>query len=111
MQQPRSGYPLAVDIWAVGIILYTIMTSKHPFFLPKSSERTSKMNGSWGTTTVNLMSLRNYVNGAPLPTEDLRANGVSNEGIAFVNQLLLVDPKNRVSATDALNEAWIIRRS
>lgn len=66
------------------------------------------MNGSWGITTINLTTLRNYVNGVPLATGDLRENGLSDEGIAFVKRLLYVDPKDRVTASDALHEAWVI---
>lgn len=66
------------------------------------------MNGSWGITTINLTTIRSYVNGIPLPTQDLQANNVSSEGIAFVKQLLHVDPGERVSAADALYNVWII---
>lgn len=106
--QPISQYPKAGDMWAVGIIIYQLMTSKHPFFLPKTGETPSKMNGSWGITTVNLTTLRDYCNGTPFPMEDFRINNVSAEGIALVKRMLRPDPKERVSAADAMEDEWFV---
>lgn len=106
--KPRSQYPKAGDVWAVGIIMYQLMTSKHPFFLPKAGETLSKMNGSWGITTVNLNALRDYCNGAPFPMEDLKISGVSVEGVGLVKRTLRADPKERVSAANALEDEWFV---
>lgn len=106
--EPRTRYAKAGDVWALGIITYQLMTSKHPFFLPKAGETPSKMNGSWGITTVNLTTLRDYCNGAPFPMEDLTITGMSVEGVGLVKRMLRADPKERVSAAEALEDEWFV---
>lgn len=40
--------------------------------------------------------------------EDLKISGVSVEGVELVKRTLRADPKERVSAADALEDEWFV---
>jgi len=76
------------DIWSVGIILYTLLTSEYPFSGCNDKDIFEKI----------LKGDINYNN------EGL--NKVSSEGIKLLKKLLTVDSKQRISARDALHDIW-----
>ena len=82
-----DGYTEAVDLWALGLIVFLALTGKHPF--PKRS-------------------LRKYIKEkSSFPADVLRAHGVSSEGCDIVERLMAVIPKDRLTAKEALGHKWI----
>jgi len=79
-------YTNAVDIWALGCIVYRIMTRAVPF--------------------PSLLSLRNYTN----YNEELlfKVPSPMAEAEAFVRKLLNPHPAKRPTASAALEHSWVI---
>jgi len=85
LDSETSGYTNAIDIWALGCIVYRIMTRAVPF--PK------------------LHSLRNYSNSkAELHFE---VSSPMAEAEAFVRELLNPYPFKRPTASAALEHSWV----
>jgi serine/threonine protein kinase len=81
-----SEYTNAVDIWALGCIVYRIMTRAIPF--------------------PDLLSLKNYAGGrARLLFE---VSPPMNEAEVFVRELLIPYPAKRPTASAALEHSWLI---
>jgi serine/threonine protein kinase len=86
LNKETSEYTNAVDIWALGCIIYRIITRAVPF--------------------PNLLLLRNYSNyneellfDVPSPTAEAQA---------FVRKLLTSHPAKRPTASTALEHSWVI---
>ncbi|KAJ5461269.1 Tetratricopeptide-like helical [Penicillium daleae] len=77
----------ATDIWALGEIIFEILT-KRPTF-------------------ANLGSLAGYKRPEQFPINLLTDANVSREGIDFVISLMHPDPKDRITAVSALSDIWI----
>lgn len=84
----KGGYGPAVDIWASGVVLYIMLCGRFPF---------------WGKTDIEYM--RSLSRGPCMVGEGW--NEVSEEGKSFLKLLLQVDPKRRLSATQALGHPWL----
>lgn len=81
-------YTNAVDLWAVGCITYRIVTGVVPF---------------------SARSLMKYCDDKSLfPYDSLLDSGVKSLVSGFIRELLAPYPKERPSASQALNHAWII---
>jgi len=81
-------YTNAVDLWAVGCIVYRLVTGIGPFPQGKS--------------------LIQYCGDESLfPNDLLIKSGVTNSISDFLRQLLAIDPKKRLSAAKALQHHWI----
>lgn len=81
-------YTNAVDLWALGCIVYRLITSNIPF--PQGT------------------SLIRYCRGELLfPDDPLIKCGVTDSGSNFLRQLLAINPKERLSAAEALQHHWI----
>ena len=82
-----ATYTSAVDLWSLGVLVYSLLTSRVPF-------------------SSNL-DLRNYCRSCtPFPSQPLLDKGVSERGQDFVEALLNPDPPARLSATNALKHLW-----
>ena len=82
-----SEYTHAVDIWALGCVVYKLWTNKVPF--PSYS---------------NLRPLQRYCSGRnPFPSEALTSVGCRDEEITTIQALLHVEPSERPSAQEALD--------
>lgn len=80
-------YTNAVDLWAVGCITHRLLTSKVPFLPGKS--------------------LTQYCEGiSPFPNGPLVKCNVTDSGSKFVQELLVISPKERLSAAQALQHHW-----
>jgi serine/threonine protein kinase len=80
-----SEYTNAVDIWALGCIVYRMMTQSVPF--------------------PDLLSLQNYVGGKlALSFDNLPSMA---EAQAFARELMNPDPDKRPSASLALERSWL----
>ena len=82
-------YTNAVDIWAVGCIVYRLITGGVPFPPGKSLIR--------------------YCDDKSLfPYDALFDSGIRSEGSRFLRQLLRVMPHDRPTASEALKHPWVI---
>jgi calcium-dependent protein kinase len=81
----RKGFSEKVDIWAVGIIFYRLITGIVPF--------TSRVD-------MNPRQLPAIFRG---PCWCVKSERVKE----FVQRILEIDPKKRLSAKDALRDGWV----
>jgi serine/threonine protein kinase len=84
-----SGYTNAVDIWAAGCIIYRLIAGHAPF--------------------PQIKALVKYCEDESLfPYDDPFGSKAEKEGSSFIRQLLVSDPNNRPSASQAAKHTWII---
>jgi serine/threonine protein kinase len=86
-----SEYSNAVDMWSLGYVVYYIAARKVPFLTPRDTGR--------------------FCQRILLFPEELLATRISEAGIGFVKYLLIPEPASRLSAENALKDAWIIMSS
>ena len=85
----KRSYGKECDMWSVGIIAYFLLTSRMPFHAKSDKEIFQKIiNGEYRF---------------PAWTE----TGLSEEAKDFIDELIVVDPKRRMTAKQALNHIWI----
>lgn len=107
-----KGYTKSVDMWALGVLLYEMMTSKLPFQADDTSntfcsEDATMMNEVAEGPTMDFAKLLHYCNGSStFPIEPLQET-TSTAGVDFVKRLLAANPKERISAPNARNTQWI----
>lgn len=85
-----QGYSFACDLWSVGVILYVLLCGFCPFY----DECTPALFGLITSGTYTF----------PTPFWD----NISDDAKDLVSKLLVVDPKNRFTATQALEHRWIV---
>jgi serine/threonine protein kinase len=84
-----SEYTNAVDIWAAGCIIYRLIAGHVPF--------------------PQIKALVKYCENEFLfPYDDPFGSNAQKEGSSFIRQLLVSDPNNRPSASQAVKHTWII---
>lgn len=82
-------YEVNVDLWSIGVITYVLLCGFPPF---------------WGETQKDLFdNILSATYDFPSPEWD----DVSDEAKAFVKNLLVLDPKGRFDAEQALEDPWI----
>lgn len=87
--QPAEGYTIAVDMWSVGVIAYVLLCGFCPFYhqhMPTLFEKIRR-----GAFTF------------PSPYWD----NVSPSAKDFISKLLVVDPKARWTALQAMGHEWL----
>ncbi|CAI5972896.1 unnamed protein product [Closterium sp. NIES-64] len=87
----RKPYGVQVDMWGLGVILYTALSGFMPF---------------WGTTDEELFV--RILRGRP----DYRSDpwpSISDEAKDLIRWLLTIDPPRRATAEAALAHPWILR--
>ncbi|KAL7554246.1 hypothetical protein ACHAWF_017664 [Thalassiosira exigua] len=123
----KRSYGKECDLWSTGVIAYFLLTRRMPFNAKTDAEILQQI-GEWCRGGVHRQSLiissallmarlwnplarfvrpaaGNY--GYPAWTE----KGLSEEAKDFVDRLLVVDPKRRLTARQALSHLWIRRNS
>lgn len=85
-----SYYDEKIDLWAAGCVLYTMLSGVMPFF----DENLPRLHKSIRTGTYDLKS-------EPWPS-------ISDCAKDLIKKLICVDPKERLSANEALMHEWII---
>jgi calcium/calmodulin-dependent protein kinase I len=84
-------YDEKVDMWSIGVILYVVLVC-YPPFLEESQERQSQK--------IMTADYQFY-------DDDWRS--ISQEAQDLIRRLLVIDPAERLSATQALEHSWIKR--
>lgn len=91
MDEESSAYTNAVDLWALGCIIYKLYTHQVPF-----------------PTRDSPMPLKRYSMGIrPFPVELLKEKGVGMASVKFLMRLLEPRPARRLTAQEALDAAWL----
>uniref|UniRef100_A0A3Q3WF38 phosphorylase kinase n=1 Tax=Mola mola TaxID=94237 RepID=A0A3Q3WF38_MOLML len=88
MDAGHAGYGTAVDIWSAGVIMYTLLAGSPPFWHRKQM-------------LMLRMILAGEYNFLSPEWED-RSDTVKD----LISRMLVVDPKQRFTATDALNHPF-----
>lgn len=85
-------YDKSVDMWSLGVITYILLTGFFPFYDPKRDP------------AVLFRKIQNV----SYDWEDCPE--VSNVGKDFVAKLLVLNPKQRLTAEEALNHPWVSKK-
>ena len=88
VDEENTQYTNAVDVWSLGCICYRLLTLERPF-----SKMTALAPYCWGKKE--------------LPIDALHKATVSNEGVAFIKNLMAPQPSDRMSAATALESSWL----
>ncbi|KIN08060.1 hypothetical protein OIDMADRAFT_96882, partial [Oidiodendron maius Zn] len=86
LKLPNAEYTNAVDLWSVGCIAYRIIAGFPPF---------------------DISTLGQYYRGKSFPRNHEFESRIRSSGSKFVQELLAADPKERLSAPEALNHIWV----
>ncbi|GIZ43255.1 hypothetical protein CKM354_000648700 [Cercospora kikuchii] len=83
------SYSNAVDIWALGVITFFMLTTQLPF------------------SAMNLRPLKRYVRGKTVfPMEGLRKVNISDSGCTWIESCMAPFPHDRPSAGSSVHERW-----
>lgn len=107
----RKSYTNAADLWALGCLVHEILTSEIPFLYREVDFGTivSGLELEETAQALDQTLLYEYCYGiSEFPTASLDKSVIGKEGIDFVKRLLVVDPKCRPSASDALKSPWLL---
>jgi calcium-dependent protein kinase len=85
-----DDYNEKCDIWSCGVILFILLTGKAPY-----SGKDAKM-------------ILHLIKTAPLQIDREQVPNVSDLCLDLLQKMLQVDPKQRISAKEAVNHSWIL---
>lgn len=113
--EAREKYTNAIDMWALGCIIYEMLIST-PIFsqLPTSTDNTTSITTISGTTNKKPIFDHNllwmfYLGGVAFHIEKLQQAQASSKAIE--QSLLCVVPEERLTAASSLQAPWIIEES
>ncbi|KAK3730270.1 hypothetical protein QZH41_016452, partial [Actinostola sp. cb2023] len=88
----KEPYGRAVDVWACGVILYILLVGYPPF---------------WDDDKEKLyMQIKAGSYDYPSPEWD----SVTKEAKDLIDKMLIIDPRRRITASEALKHPWIVNR-
>jgi serine/threonine protein kinase len=97
--RPQQPTP-AVDMFAVGVIMYTILTGTHPFDRTNQATDQAIMHAVVASIS-DPDFLSKYV-------FDNRTEGLSRSSLALMHNLLQPNPKDRMTSTELQQHPWIL---
>jgi calcium/calmodulin-dependent protein kinase I len=89
----HEAYSSQVDLWSVGVIVYILLCGFPPFYGDNDAQLFKRIKSG----TYKFLA----------PYWD----PISPEAKDFVKNLLIVDPRKRMTAAEALNHKWLARRT
>lgn len=87
----NNNYDNKCDIWSSGVIMFVLLTGTIPFAGNSNQEIIKKVKS--GIIKYNHPIWKN----------------VSKDALSLIKRMLVVDPKERISAEESLNDLWIIK--
>ena len=85
-------YNEKADIWSLGIVMYILLTGKAPYF------------GNDDERIINQAKKGVFNRKLLIETK------VSKQALNLIDKLLTKDPRQRLSAADAIKDPWITKR-
>lgn len=107
-------YTNEIDIWALGCIVHELLTGEIPFLDSKEyfvTESTESESDDAPMPQTDVGALKEFCDGlTEFPSDGMRRSGVSDAAEECVRSMLVVIPKFRVAAKDALQSAWLLEQ-
>lgn len=100
-------FTFALDIWSLGCLVHELLTSQTPFRdAPQAPDDESGFTIA-GTEVDMALYFKYCQETTTFPTEVLHNSQVDQLGINFVKHLLVVNPHERATVADALQNPWL----
>mmetsp|Transcript_10199 Transcript_10199/g.13923 ORF Transcript_10199/g.13923 Transcript_10199/m.13923 type:complete len:293 (-) Transcript_10199:257-1135(-) len=96
----RRDYSFPCDLWSVGVVVFNLLSGRKPF------PGDSKLQGVY-----HALDILQLVGRSPVPFNGLWWDSLSSSVKDFLKRLLHKDPKQRMTAQDALIHPWIVGSS
>jgi calcium-dependent protein kinase len=84
-----TEYNEKCDVWSIGVMMYILLSGRPPFDGKDDKEIIKKVRAGDYSTNAN------------------EWKSISDEAVDLVDKLLEYDPKQRLSASEALTHPWI----
>uniref|UniRef100_A0A7S1X9N0 Calcium-dependent protein kinase n=1 Tax=Tetraselmis chuii TaxID=63592 RepID=A0A7S1X9N0_9CHLO len=89
------NYDAAADVYSVGVLCFQLLTGRFPYW-PSNNFKAPTMN-----------ELFDMIAQARIDFSTLEKEGVSPSAVDLLKKLLMVDPKRRITALEALKHPWV----
>lgn len=107
-EQRSSGYGQSADMWAVGCVVYFLLTSLKPFVTDNDESPDTVIQRHTFPSWPRLRRDRFQERPKRMsPGDQILVRGVSNAANDFLNRLIVREPTDRMAVYDALCHLWI----